>query len=254
MVLQPRPASNPRIYYNVLSRNAAANIAEVFGEVGDYDAGADHAGCSTGCASEFAEYPGARISVHQFENGPPVVAPIEIRVIGPDIETLRLLAGEVERLIVRRCPARATWSTRCACSAPTSTSHRHREGRAASACRRSRPTARCASRSRASPPARFREPDGDEYDITLRLPIEGAADARPAATSIQVSSATGAQVPLAQITDPQFTTAAPLIKRYNRERAVTVTRLARDRPCDRRADARGPAPASTRSTWPPGYR
>ena len=37
--------------------------------------------------------------MHQFENGPPVVAPIEIRVIGPDIETLRMLAGEVEKLI-----------------------------------------------------------------------------------------------------------------------------------------------------------
>ena len=55
-----------------------------------------------GLREEFEDYPGARISVHQFENGPPVVAPIEIRVIGPDIETLRLLAAEVEKLIVGR--------------------------------------------------------------------------------------------------------------------------------------------------------
>jgi multidrug efflux pump subunit AcrB len=68
----------------------------------------------------------------------------------------------------------------------------------------------------------YREPDGDEYDITLRLPI-GARPTLDLLQSVQVSSLAGRQVPLVQITDPRFRTAASQIKRYNRERAVTVT-------------------------------
>ena len=72
------------------------------------------------------------------------------------------------------------------------------------------------------PAASFREPDGDEYDITLRLPIQG----RPTLgllDEIQVSSLTGAQVPLAQVTNPEFRTAPNVITRYGRERSISIT-------------------------------
>jgi len=196
-------------------------------------------------------YPGARISVHQFENGPPVAAPIEIRVIGPDIETLRLLAGEVETLIAAvpgtRDVMNAVRLQRTDLDLRIDTEKAALFGVPAVEADR---TVRLAVAGLSA--GKFREPDGDEYDITLRLPIEG----RPTLDllkSIQVSSATGEQVPLTQITDPVFRSAAPLIKRYNRERAVTVTAW----------------PATGHATdeltqqviagldaiaWPPGYR
>jgi multidrug efflux pump subunit AcrB len=199
----------------------------------------------------FAQYPGARISVHQFENGPPVAAPIEIRVIGPDIEMLRMLAGEVERLIA------ATPGTRDVMNAVrlqrTDLDLRIDTEKAAlfgvPAVEADR-TVRLAIAGLSA--GKFREPDGDEYDITLRLPITG----RPTLDllrSVQVSSATGQQVPLAQITDPQFRTAAPLIKRYNRERAVTVTAW----PATGYATdglTREVIAGLDAIEWPPGYR
>ena len=48
--------------------------------------------------TRFAEYPGARIELHEFENGPPIDAPIALRISGPDLDTLRMLAGEIERV------------------------------------------------------------------------------------------------------------------------------------------------------------
>ncbi|WOJ95708.1 efflux RND transporter permease subunit [Congregibacter brevis] len=50
-----------------------------------------------------AEYPQARIVVLGIEQGPPVAAPLEIDVLGPDLETLRQL-GEEFRLRMERVP------------------------------------------------------------------------------------------------------------------------------------------------------
>jgi multidrug efflux pump subunit AcrB len=211
---------NPRIYYNILSRNSAANVAEVFGEVDDYDP-AKSGRLLDELRKEFEGYPGARISIHQFENGPPVVAPIEIRVIGPDIETLRLLAGDVEKLIAGIPGTRDVMNPmrlqRTDIDLNVDTEKAALFGVPAVEADR---TIRLAVAGLSA--GKFREPDGDEYDITLRLPISG----RPTLDllkSIQVSSATGQQVPLAQITNPGFSTAASVIRRYNRERAATVT-------------------------------
>ena len=241
---------NPRIYYNVLSRNAAANVAEVFGEIEDYEPAAANR-LLDGLRETFEGYPGARISVHQFENGPPVAAPIEIRVIGPDIETLRLLAGEVEKLIAgvpgTRDVMNAVRLQRTDLDLRIDTEKAALFGVPAVEADR---TVRLAVAGLSA--GKFREPDGDEYDITLRLPISG----RPTLDllkSVQVSSATGEQVPLTQITDPAFRSAAPLIKRYNRERAVTVTAW----PATGYATdelTRQVIAGLEAIAWPPGYR
>jgi len=241
---------NPRIYYNVLSRNAAANVAEVFGEIEDYEPARANR-LLDDLRATFEGYPGARISVHQFENGPPVAAPIEIRVIGPDIGTLRLLAGEVEKLIAgvpgTRDVMNAVRLQRTDLDLRIDTEKAALFGVPAVEADR---TVRLAVAGLSA--GKFREPDGDEYDITLRLPIEG----RPTLDllkSIQVSSATGQQVPLAQISDPAFRSAAPLIKRYNRERAVTVTAW----PATGHATdelTRQVVAGLDAIAWPPGYR
>jgi multidrug efflux pump subunit AcrB len=211
---------NPRIYYNVLSRESSASIAEVFAEIDGYESST--AGpLLDRLRSEFHEYPGARISVHEFENGPPIAAPIEIRVIGPDIDTLRLLAADVERLIAGIPGTRDVMNPmrleRTDLDLNIDTDKAALFGVQAVEADR---TVRLAVAGLAA--GRFREPDGDEHDITMRLPIEGRATLG-LLRSIQVSSASGRQVPLGQITDPEFRTAASLIKRYNRERAATIT-------------------------------
>src|SRR3546814_16407840 len=52
------------------------------------------------CSSDlFNAIPGAEIIVKEFENGPPIEAPIALRVIGPDLDTLRDIAARVETLM-----------------------------------------------------------------------------------------------------------------------------------------------------------
>jgi multidrug efflux pump subunit AcrB len=241
---------NPRIYYNVLSRQSAANIAEVFAEVEDYDpVGTER--LLDGLRVAFAEYPAAHISIHQFENGPPIAAPIEIRVIGPDVETLHVLAGDVERLIAgvpgTRDVVNPMRLSRTDIDLRVDTEKAAMFGVPAIEADR---TVRLAVAGLTA--GQYREPDGDEYDITLRLPM-GARPTLEMLQSVQVSSLSGRQVPLSQITDPQFRSAPTLIKRYNRERAVSITA----HPATGYATdelTRQVLDALEAMTWPPGYR
>jgi multidrug efflux pump subunit AcrB len=72
------------------------------------------------------------------------------------------------------------------------------------------------------PVGRFRVTSGDEYDITLRLPL-GERQTLDVLERIQVSSMSGRLIPLAQIADPRFETGANSIRRHNRERNVTIS-------------------------------
>jgi multidrug efflux pump subunit AcrB len=69
---------------------------------------------------------------------------------------------------------------------------------------------------------KYREPDGDEFDITLRLPMQG----RPTLEvldRIEVASASGRPVPLRQLASPEFSAASSLVRRHDREREVLIT-------------------------------
>ena len=48
---------------------------------------------------EFANYPGARISLSELKNGAPTTAPIDILIFGENLDTLKRLAGTVEDLL-----------------------------------------------------------------------------------------------------------------------------------------------------------
>jgi multidrug efflux pump subunit AcrB len=69
---------------------------------------------------------------------------------------------------------------------------------------------------------KFREADGDEFDITLRLPMQGRQELS-ALDHIQVSSVTGQPVPLRHITSPAFSSAPSMINRHDRLREFVIS-------------------------------
>ncbi|MBS2022287.1 MAG: efflux RND transporter permease subunit, partial [Deltaproteobacteria bacterium] len=91
---------HPQIYYNVVPRNERSNAADVFAEV-DLEAlrgdGA-LAGFFETLRGELA-YAGARIEVKEFENGPPLEAPLAIRLLGDDADRLRETSAQVARVL-----------------------------------------------------------------------------------------------------------------------------------------------------------
>lgn len=88
-------AGNPRVYYNVVPENASSSVGEVFARLDHY--GSDTPALLDGLRATFAGYPGARITVREFENGPPVDAPVAVRLVGDDLTALGDAAAEVEK-------------------------------------------------------------------------------------------------------------------------------------------------------------
>ncbi|HEX8391049.1 MAG TPA: efflux RND transporter permease subunit [Longimicrobium sp.] len=211
---------NPQIYYNVVPRNENPTVAQLFVLTRGHEPGATERMLDS-MRARFAAYPNARIEVKEFENGPPVDAPLAIRLTGENLDTLRVLAGRVEGVL------RATPGTlyvrnpvRLARTDLRVEIDRARAGMLGIPTAEVDRTVRLAVSGLAA--GRVREGDGDEHPVQVRLPNAG----RPTPAVLEqvyVAGAGGAQVPLGQIARLRFESSPPLIQRYDQERSVTVT-------------------------------
>jgi multidrug efflux pump subunit AcrB len=89
---------NPSVYYNVPQQNEKAGFAEVLAELDTRDAG-ESASILAALRSELSGYAGARVEVREFENGPPLEAPVALRVLADDPAALAAAAARVEAIV-----------------------------------------------------------------------------------------------------------------------------------------------------------
>jgi len=210
----------PFVYYNYFPQGRSANIGEVFVELHEFDPKTTPK-LFEALRARFNDYAAARITLKQFEQGPPIDAPVAIRIVGPEIEGLRSIAAQVEQVLKSTPGTRDVNNPvrllRTDLNLGIDTQKAGLLGVSALEVNR---TVRLAVAGLAA--GQFRATNGDEYDITLRLPMRERPTIE-ALDSIEVSSANGHQVPLRQISNPRFETVTNSITRYNRERQVTVS-------------------------------
>ena len=218
--------NNPQIYYNEVPAATKANVAEIFAALKTYDPKRSPA-VFAALQREVAEIPGARIVVKEFENGPPIEAPIAVRIFADDLDVLARYSAEVERVLsgiegtrsvnnklrVRRTDLRVVIDGPMAAMLGVPETEIDRAVRLAFA---------------GIEVGKFRESDGDQYAIQVALP-RGERATLDNWPKIQVQSATtGAYVPIAQVAELAFESAPPVIQRYNRERSATVAAFVAD--------------------------
>lgn len=90
--------TSPAVYYNMLANNdSVSSYASAFVSTVDVD---DPRKILPSLQAQLMQnFPHARIMAAAFEQGPPFTAPIEIRIVGPNLDVLREL-GEQVRLIL----------------------------------------------------------------------------------------------------------------------------------------------------------
>jgi multidrug efflux pump subunit AcrB len=211
---------NPRVYYNVAPRETRSNIADVFAELRAYDPRSSPALLDS-LRDVFDSYPAARITVRTFQNGPAIDAPIAMRVLGSDIGRLRELSLRVEQIMRATSGARDVYNParlmRTDLDLGIDTDKAALLGVSVADADR---TVRLAVAGIAV--SSFRESDGDEHDIVLRLPMDGR-QTLSVLDDIQVRSASGQQLPLRHIVNPAFETGPQVVQRRDRQREVTLT-------------------------------
>jgi len=212
---------NPRIYYNVSQENEHTDFAQTFVQLDEHTSPDKKLEIINSLRDKFSQYPGAKIEVKNFEQGPPVAAPVEIRLMGDNLDTLRALAGRVElmlkqtegtlyisnpvsnlksdlRVVINQDKARMTG---------INTVDIDRTVRLA-----------VAGLDMGS----FSDAEGEDYNIHLTTPKKERATLA-SLDNLFVNNRQGAAVPLAQIAGLQLETSPLRIDHYNKNRMVSVS-------------------------------
>jgi multidrug efflux pump subunit AcrB len=212
--------SNPQVYYNVWERNETSNFAQLLVELKENDLEL-FARVTGELREELSTYPGAKIEVQVFKQGPPVNAPIEIKVVGDNLDILKMLANETESIFRNETGVINIANPLRTSATDIKIAINHEK-----AAMLGIPvsdidlTVRIAIAGFAA--AEYHDPDGESHDILVRLPVAN----KPGITDldkIYLTAANGMHVPLKQVARVTFAESPSNIKHTKLQRNATVT-------------------------------
>ena len=213
---------NPRVYYNILQRNESPNFAQIFVQLEKGTAPEDKVKVIDALRGKFILYPNAKIEVKDFEQGPPIEAPIAIRLFGENLDTLRALSFKVEDLL------KNTEGTIYIGNELTSQTKElkvvidhEKAGTFGIPMAEIDKTIRLAITG--LPVGKFRvENSADDYVINVTTP-RGNRQTMEVFDKIYVNSLAGASIPLKQLARVEFSTSPNGINHYDKSRYTTIT-------------------------------
>lgn len=211
---------NPRIYYNIIMKREASNFAQILVELNEFDV-TSFGNLLADLRQKFSGYPGARIEVKEFEQGPPIDAPIAIKIIGNNLEILKNISNDVEAIFM-------TTEGAININNPLGTSktdlhvlvNKDKAGLYGIPVFEIDRTIRAAIAGLTI--SKYRDSEGEEYNIVVRLPVNGKTQLKDF-SKIYVASLTGAMIPLDQLASIEFKATPMKINHYNLERIVQIT-------------------------------
>ena len=211
---------NPQVYYNTPQANQRANYGEILATLRRYDAHTSPAELERVRAA-VADLPGAIITVREFEQGPPIAAPIEVRIFGEDLEALARVAGQVEALLTR---LPGTFSVNNALRVPRTDLQLVIDRPKAALLGVPLPEINRTARFGVAGliASRYVEASGDGYGIRVLAPHGEHGDLAQW-DRLHVTSQSGASVPLAQLARLDFTRSPNTITRFDRQRYTSVS-------------------------------
>jgi multidrug efflux pump subunit AcrB len=212
---------NPRIYYNEIPENERSDYGQLFVQLEPETSAPRKLEIIQTLQASFAKVVGAKVEVKNFEQGPPVTAPIEIRLVGENLDTLRNLAGKVEQLLkqtpgtlyVNNPVANLKTDIRVAIQ-----KDKARQLGIATADIDQTVRLALAGLNLGS----FTDPKGNERSILLTTPKKDRATLETF-DPIYIFNNQGKGVPLSQIADLKFESSTLTIDHYNKNRSVSVS-------------------------------
>jgi multidrug efflux pump subunit AcrB len=212
---------NPVIYYNITQKGEAANFAQIFVQLTQETGPVEKEKIIDELRGQLTDVPNAKIEVKNFEQGPPVEAPIVIRLLGENLDTLRQLSFEVENLLKK---TDGTIYINNAMTSQVKELHvvidHEKAGTYGVPISDIDRTIRLAITG--LPLGKFRVENGDDYTINITVP-RGNKQTTDVFEQIYVSSLGGATIPLKQLATVELRTSPNSINHLDKARYTTVS-------------------------------
>lgn len=213
-------AGNPQVFYNKPRPETQANFGQILVTISEWN-NREGPPLLARLRERLEAIPDAQIVIAPFVNGPPIAAPIELSIMGPDLAVLKDLSLQVEDAI------RATPGARDVVN-PLALDRVDLDlgldqGKAATldvAPGTPRRAVRLALEGQVA--AQLRDEEGDSYDVVVALPGDQRRNISEL-ERIYVPTRSGNAVPLSQIATPQLTSTPGLIERFQLQRVATIT-------------------------------
>lgn len=214
---------NPRVYYNVIRENEASDYAQVFVQLQEKTPPPVKLALLDELREKFKNVPGAVINIKDFEQGPPVEAPIAIRVFGENLDTLRRLAGQVENMLLET-PGTMYVDNPIA-TVKTDLQVKINKDKAATL---GIPVAEIDRMVRLAIAginlgAFTAQADGEDYNLTVTLPKTSAFATLDALKNLYINNVLGTAIPLNQVAEVAFKPSPNYIQHYDKDRMAVVT-------------------------------
>ena len=212
---------NPVIYYNVPQQEEKFDFAQIFVQL-DIDAKPKVKNkLINDLRIQFANFPYAKIEVNDFEQGPPIEAPIAIRVFGDNLDTLRKLSYEVENLLEASDGAIYVNNELKTLKTDIKININREKARTLGIFTSDiDKTIRLAVAGINM--GNYTNSDGDDYNIVVNAPKDKFATLN-SLKNLFVNNAVGTAIPLSQIATINFETSPTSINHFNKNRFVKIT-------------------------------
>ncbi len=214
---------NPRVYYNLLSRHKESNVGQLFVRVNEETESEAMAALIGAFRVDFADYAGARIELKELQQGPPVNAPVEIKIRGEKVEILKKIAGDVEGFF-RQTPGLINISNPLSTSKTDIRVDIDRDKAAMYGIALSDIDRTIRMSVAGITVSKYRDKDAKEYNMVLRSTF--GADAKPGLDifdKIYLTTARGSLIPLKEVARVELKLSSARITHFNLDRAAVIT-------------------------------
>ena len=212
---------NPQIYYNRIPEQYKENHGQVMVNFKDWNPAKFYETLAN-FRIAFEKFPGATITFSELKNGAPFKAPIEIRIIGEDLDTLRRIATDVESLM-EGTPGVLNVNNALSVNRTELNIKLNKEkaGLANLSYLAFDQTVRASLTGIRVGEAALDDYDGDKYPIVVRMQF----DPQPKITDfnkVYFTTPNGKQIPFRQVADVNFESASSEILHYNLDRHASI--------------------------------
>lgn len=211
---------NPMIFYNSFQKSEQTTLGEILCDLKS-ESQSDIEKFIGELRDTLKSYINAKIYVYEFENGMPIDAAIELRLIGGNLDSIKLYTAKIEGIM--RDNEGTTYVKNPLNQSLTDIKvviNSEKAGMFGIPAVEIDKTIRLALAGIVA--GKFRDSDGKEYSINVTLPRQNV-NSLGSFDNIYVSSLSGAQIPLSQIARIEFSNSPTLIQHYNKERSMTVS-------------------------------